>query len=293
MGPFHQTRMRIKTKSISGDKEAVGLIRLHPEICLETEECWAYSLLHHAAREDRLVVVEELVLNGAQLDAKDRYQQTPLWWACLWGRREVALRLVAHGANPLARANDGTTPYDHWTRRFGETSISILSKPLTFDAKVASSQVISSPPSDLENAVPQVHNREKGNDVETMKIPPAIATVKRAFVPTPPSLMLSSIEEPPSFAMVVTPDPTTFTPLLPPLMEMFPDREPMDGNDNKRFHFFERDLLLLRRGSESGVVWAQTPLNKRCRSKSFNELKGLDGFTCSDAPLSKRQVLIE
>lgn len=67
---------------------------------------WAYSLLHHAARENRLDVVDTLVSNGSTLDSKDRYQQTPLWWACLWGRREVALRLLALGASLWTKAND-------------------------------------------------------------------------------------------------------------------------------------------------------------------------------------------
>lgn len=50
---------------------------------------------------------------GADVNAKDKGGHTPLHWACITGRVDVARLLLDHGADPNAREADyGRTPFE-------------------------------------------------------------------------------------------------------------------------------------------------------------------------------------
>ena len=51
-------------------------------------------MLHNAAREGKLQVVEYLIGFEAQIEEKDRFQMTPLHFAAQFGRLEVTKFLV-------------------------------------------------------------------------------------------------------------------------------------------------------------------------------------------------------
>lgn len=59
-----------------------------------------FSLLHIAARKNRVAVIEALCNAGADVEAISRSGVTPLWLACHWRNRDAVYKLVTAGANP-------------------------------------------------------------------------------------------------------------------------------------------------------------------------------------------------
>ena len=49
------------------------------------------------------------------MNAKGKYEETPLSHAALEGQTEIAELLIAEGADVNAKVNDGTTPLDFTT----------------------------------------------------------------------------------------------------------------------------------------------------------------------------------
>jgi ankyrin repeat protein len=66
--------------------------------------------LRQASRENNLPEVCRLLSVGADVNAKDRYEWTPLHWACARGRVAVVNELRSRGANIEAKNNTGNTP---------------------------------------------------------------------------------------------------------------------------------------------------------------------------------------
>ena len=70
--------------------------------------------LHTAARYDNLEIVEYLIENGANIEAKDDYGNTPLHTAANYGSTlEIVEYLIENGADIEANNNDGNTPLHH------------------------------------------------------------------------------------------------------------------------------------------------------------------------------------
>jgi ankyrin repeat protein len=63
-----------------------------------------------AARENNLPEVSRLLSVGADVNAKDNDDRTPLHWACLCGHVQVGKELKEHGADIEAKDDDGDTP---------------------------------------------------------------------------------------------------------------------------------------------------------------------------------------
>ena len=64
------------------------------------------TLFDARSREDVLNALRE----GAAIDARDSYQDTPLHWACINGRIDVAMALIEVGADVYARDIHDDTP---------------------------------------------------------------------------------------------------------------------------------------------------------------------------------------
>ena len=67
-------------------------------------------MLHNAARDGKLQVVEYLIGFDAQIDEKDKFQMTPLHFAAQFGRFEVTKFLVEKGAQINVKNEEGNTP---------------------------------------------------------------------------------------------------------------------------------------------------------------------------------------
>jgi ankyrin repeat protein len=68
------------------------------------------SGLHAAARNNYDLLVDLLIMRGADPDIKDRHGRTPLHHACAKGALDSAIVLVAKGATPNIIDNDGYSP---------------------------------------------------------------------------------------------------------------------------------------------------------------------------------------
>jgi len=68
------------------------------------------NLLHWAAEEGRLAILEFLLANGAKVDAKDNTGETALYYAAGCLNPAVTELLLANGAKADAKDTDGTTP---------------------------------------------------------------------------------------------------------------------------------------------------------------------------------------
>ena len=78
--------------------------------------------LHIAATKE---VVELLIAKGADVNAKDKYDMTPLHPAAGRGHKEVVELLIAKGADVNAKDEDGDTPLD-WADRRNQTATTAL-----------------------------------------------------------------------------------------------------------------------------------------------------------------------
>lgn len=91
------------------------------------------TLLHSAARssgEDSPAILDLLLLNNKiPIDSKDLYGCTPLHYAILNNEKGVQI-LLNHGANPMARNNDGETPLhlavSSWPQKSAKRSQKLL-----------------------------------------------------------------------------------------------------------------------------------------------------------------------
>ena len=72
--------------------------------------------IHEAAWEGNIKAVEQHLASGTDVNAEDDlYGDTPLLWATGFGHKEVAVLLIAKGANVNAKADGGWTPLHYAT----------------------------------------------------------------------------------------------------------------------------------------------------------------------------------
>jgi len=73
---------------------------------------------------------EALCAHGAELDARDKYQRTPLMWAAEGGYTKICEMLLALGADPSLKNKDGKTALDR-ARDGNESECAALLQPVT------------------------------------------------------------------------------------------------------------------------------------------------------------------
>jgi ankyrin repeat protein len=66
--------------------------------------------LFEAAKENNLPEIRRLLSVGADVNAKNAYDETPLHWACVKGHVQVFKELLEHGADGDAKDNEESTP---------------------------------------------------------------------------------------------------------------------------------------------------------------------------------------
>ncbi len=76
--------------------------------CTEKEQL---PLLHMAAKSGILVEIKQLIIGGHDVNQRDeKYGFTPLHQAVFFGHREIVEFLIAEGADVNAKNNAGSTP---------------------------------------------------------------------------------------------------------------------------------------------------------------------------------------
>ena len=73
---------------------------------------------------------EALCAHGAEVDARDRNQYTPLMRAAYMGRTKICEMLLALGADPSLKDKDGKTALD-WAREQNKPECAALLQPVT------------------------------------------------------------------------------------------------------------------------------------------------------------------
>ena len=81
-----------------------------------------YTCLMISSRSGHLDICRLLIDKGAQVEARNRYDRTPLHYAARYGHVEIVRLLCDHGADVEARHNDGSRPL-HWAAYNGHISI--------------------------------------------------------------------------------------------------------------------------------------------------------------------------
>jgi ankyrin repeat protein len=95
----------------TGDLEKVkSLVKEHPELVSSAEERNGQMPLHIAAFNDRKDVVEFLLANKADVNAKAKNGSTPLHLAAGKGNKEIVELLLANNADVNAVDNEGWSP---------------------------------------------------------------------------------------------------------------------------------------------------------------------------------------
>ena len=110
----------------AGDNNAAEVIQLLDNGAeVNAKDKYGWTLLHRAARENAAAVAKILIDNGAEVNAKDG--GTPLHWAAENNAAAVAKILIDNGAevNANAFAKDGDTPLD-WAARENAAAVAKL-----------------------------------------------------------------------------------------------------------------------------------------------------------------------
>lgn len=80
--------------------------------------------LHSAAQKGDILKVNQLIAEGADINAIDRSGMTPLLLAAMWGKGEVANTLIKAGADINAKDKFNATPL-HGAAINGNTEIAV------------------------------------------------------------------------------------------------------------------------------------------------------------------------
>ena len=99
--------------------------------------------LHRVTSEGQEVIVQRLLENGAELESKDEYQQTPLSTAAGLGQEAMVKLLLQKGAEVDSRDNEGETPLSIAVRLRQKAVVELL---LQKGAKVENNNVYEETP---------------------------------------------------------------------------------------------------------------------------------------------------
>jgi len=97
----------------NGNKDAVEAVLAKKGLKVNAKEStFGMTALHVAASKGHIEIVELLLANGSDIEAKEETGRTPLHAAAFRGHAVVVEALLAKGANVNALTHDGKTPLD-------------------------------------------------------------------------------------------------------------------------------------------------------------------------------------
>ena len=71
------------------------------------------SSIHEAAFDGNIEAVKQHIAGGTDVNAKNKYERTPLHHAAYSGHKEIAELLIEKGADVNAKDHNGETPLDY------------------------------------------------------------------------------------------------------------------------------------------------------------------------------------
>ena len=87
-----------------------------------------YYAADNAARFGSTKVAEVLIANGADIEAKDKWNYQPIHWAAYHDRPEIIELLIANGADVNTKTSLGETPLELAMPRKNTAAIEVLKK---------------------------------------------------------------------------------------------------------------------------------------------------------------------
>ena len=95
----------------------------------KTEDNWNTAALHYAARHNNLELAQLLISSGAEVDVRDKNDNTPLHYVDKTDSIEVVEFLIQSGADVNAKAIKGSTPlhYAAWNNHLAVAKLLISS----------------------------------------------------------------------------------------------------------------------------------------------------------------------
>lgn len=103
------TNNKLHHAAIAGDRKAIATCVAREGYDVNEPNHLGHSPLHLAVMNRNLAAVDELLIAGAQVNARDKQQRVPLHYA-MAGEPEVIRRLMRAGADPKAEDIAGKTP---------------------------------------------------------------------------------------------------------------------------------------------------------------------------------------
>ena len=119
------TLLHLAAKNHHDGAKIIKVLRQHaPKLDLNAKDLYGDTPMHKAARLGYTDIIEELLLQKAQIDKKNNLGNTPLCKAALSSQLRAAKALCDAGANINVTNNSGRTPYQlaclqysYWQRR--------------------------------------------------------------------------------------------------------------------------------------------------------------------------------
>ena len=91
-------------------KRAETLISANKKLLHRRSPAIQETLLHYFATEDKLPIVKRLLKLGADVNARNKMNETPLWNAASLNYPDMVKLLLKNGADPLVCDAMGETP---------------------------------------------------------------------------------------------------------------------------------------------------------------------------------------
>ena len=120
MDPYYHFNPILHWAARECDLEKVSKMIEEDDIPVNVKDSWEWVPLHEAAgntcRFHGPAIVEYLISEGGEVNAKTEENETPLHIAAEKGLQKIVELLLEHGANPAATNDAGETPLDLATK---------------------------------------------------------------------------------------------------------------------------------------------------------------------------------